>query len=178
MASYFSASVDQQNTSECNQEKYHTVPIRSELPKISKAYEEEALKQLPPDNIWVNAVIRSNTSNNNENSKLKENSIVNNEQYKLQYTIVNGPYEKNEHFFYKLIFQYDTLKNTFEIGQFYHLQDACPYQLKHVDVYNLKTIIIIEASKIYTRGSITERTCNCQPKCVAKTCSCKKENVL
>ncbi|CAF3972829.1 unnamed protein product, partial [Rotaria sp. Silwood1] len=91
MASSFSTSVNQQNIAQCHHHRYHTVPIRSELPKISKVYEDETFKQIPPDNIWIDAVARSNTTDNSNNSQLKGNTNVNNEQYKLQHTIVNGP---------------------------------------------------------------------------------------
>ncbi|CAF1350347.1 unnamed protein product [Rotaria sp. Silwood1] len=85
---------------------------------------------------------------------------------------------KNDTFLYKLICQYGALENTFEIGQFHDLKDACPHELKDVEVDNLKPTTIIEASKHYSRGSTTGRTCNCRTNCAAKTCPCKKENVF
>ncbi|CAF1079003.1 unnamed protein product [Rotaria sp. Silwood1] len=70
--------------------------------------------------------------------------------------------EKNNISLYKLICQYGILQNTFEAGQFMNLKDACPNELKQIDVSTLKPITIIEASKLYSRGSTTDRTCNCQ----------------
>ncbi|CAF5026545.1 unnamed protein product, partial [Rotaria sp. Silwood1] len=78
--------------------------------------------------------------------------------------------EKNNISLYKLICQYGILQNTFEAGQFMNLKDACPNELKQIDVSTLKPITIIEASKLYSRGSTTGRTCNCQGKCATKSC--------
>jgi hypothetical protein len=36
-----------------------------------------------------------------------------------------------------------------------NLKDACPDELKQIDVSTLKLISIIEASKLYSRGSTT-----------------------
>jgi hypothetical protein len=51
-------------------------------------------------------------------------------------------------FLYKLICRYGVLENTFEVGQFVNLKDACPNELKQIDIHNLKTTTIIEASKL------------------------------
>ncbi|CAF4989283.1 unnamed protein product, partial [Rotaria sp. Silwood1] len=40
--------------------------------------------------------------------------------------------------------------------------NACPIELKNVNVDNSKPITIIEASKLYSHGSTTGRTCNCR----------------
>jgi len=81
-------------------------------------------------------------------------------------------------FLYKLICQYGVLENTFEVEQFMNLKDACPNELKQIDIHHLKTITIIEASKLYSRGSTTKLTCNSRSNCEKKTCPCKKENIL
>jgi hypothetical protein len=86
--------------------------------------------------------------------------------------------EKNNLFLYKLTCQYGVLENTFEVGQFVNLKDACPNELKQIDVDNLKPITLIAASKLYSRGSTTGHTCNCRGKCATKTCPCKKQNVF
>ncbi len=92
--------------------------------------------------------------------------------------IIVEKFEKNKIVLFKLICQYGILINTFEAGQFVNLKDACSEELKRIYVNNLKRIIIIEASKLYSRGSTTGRTCNCQGQCTTKTCPCKKENVF
>ncbi|CAF1564375.1 unnamed protein product, partial [Adineta steineri] len=51
-----------------------------------------------------------------------------------------------------------------------NLKDACPNDLKLVNIDNLKPIANIEASKLYSCGSTTGRTCNCRDKCAIKTC--------
>ncbi len=92
--------------------------------------------------------------------------------------IIVEKFEKNKIFLFKLVCQYGVLTNTFEAGQFVNLKDACSNELKHVNVDNLKPITIIEASRLYSRGSTTEHTCNCRSKCAARTCPCKKANVF
>ncbi|CAF2691319.1 unnamed protein product [Rotaria sp. Silwood2] len=84
---------------------------------------------------------------------------------------------KNNVFLYKLICQYGVLQKSFEVGQFVNLNDACPDELKKINADNLKPITLIEASKLYARGSVTGRTCNCRSKCSTKTCPCKKVNM-
>ncbi len=92
--------------------------------------------------------------------------------------IIVEKFEKNKIFLFKLVCQYGVLTNTFEAGQFVNLKDACSNELKHVNVDNLKPITIIEASRLYSRGSTTGHTCNCRSKCAARTCPCKKANVF
>ncbi|CAF3902852.1 unnamed protein product [Rotaria sp. Silwood1] len=85
--------------------------------------------------------------------------------------------ENDNGFLYKLICQYGVLQNTFEVGQLVNLNDACPDELKKIKVDDLKPITLIEASKLYARGCVTGRTCNCRSKCSTKTCPCKRSNV-
>ena len=87
-------------------------------------------------------------------------------------------FRENNISLFKLICQYGILTNTFEAAQFVNLNDACPIELKNVNVDNLKPITIIESAKLYSCGSKTGRTCNCRGKCGTKTCPCKKDNVL
>ncbi len=92
--------------------------------------------------------------------------------------IIIDKFEKNNVSLFKLVCQYGVLTNVFEVNQFVNLKDACPDELKHVKVDDLEPITIIEASKLYSRGSTTGRTCNCRGKCANKTCPCKRENVF
>ncbi|CAF1680811.1 unnamed protein product [Rotaria magnacalcarata] len=92
--------------------------------------------------------------------------------------IIVEKYERNNILLFKLICQYGSLNNTFEAGQLMNPKDACPHDLKLVNIDDLKPIIIIEASRLYSRGSTTGRTCNCRGNCAMKTCPCKKENVF
>ncbi len=64
---------------------------------------------------------------------------------------------------------YGILQNTFEAVKFMTIKDACLNEFKQIDVSTLKPITIIEASKLYSRGSTTGRTCNCQGKCATET---------
>ena len=58
-----------------------------------------------------------------------------------------------------------------------NLNDAYPNELKQIDAVKLKPITLIEASKLYARGCVTGRTCNCRTKCSTKSCPCKRANV-
>ena len=55
---------------------------------------------------------------------------------------------------------------------------ACPKELKHMGVDDLKDITLIEACKIYVRASITGTTYDCKGKCATKQCSCRKMGVF
>ena len=68
--------------------------------------------------------------------------------------------EKNNTFLYKLLYEYGVLQNTLDVGQFMNLNDAYPNELKQIDAGKLKPITLIEASKLYDRGCVTDRTCN------------------
>ncbi|CAF3196073.1 unnamed protein product [Rotaria socialis] len=92
--------------------------------------------------------------------------------------IISEKFEKNNIFLFKLICQYGILDHTFEAGQFVNLKEACPNELKNLDISNLKPITIIAATKLYSRGSTTGQTCNCRGKCATKICPCKRENVF
>jgi hypothetical protein len=74
--------------------KYHTVSIRSDLPKIPKYYKEEPLQDLPPIDFWI--------------KKLEQNSSVstNIQRYEIQYNIINGSckFITHRYHFYKMIF--------------------------------------------------------------------------
>ncbi|CAF1569839.1 unnamed protein product, partial [Didymodactylos carnosus] len=54
---------------------------------------------------------------------------------------------------------------------------ACPVELKSLKLDELKDIRIIEASKLFVRGSINGATCDCKSLCAAKHSPCKKANV-
>ena len=69
--------------------------------------------------------------------------------------------EKNNTFLYKLLCEYDVLQDTFDTGQFVNLNDAYPNELRQIDVDKLKPITLIEASKLYARGCVPGRTCDC-----------------
>ena len=66
---------------------------------------------------------------------------------------------------------------TLQVGQFVNLNDEYPVELKQINADNLKPITLIEASKVYARGCMTGRTCNCRSRCSTKVCPCKKGNV-
>ncbi|CAF0745870.1 unnamed protein product [Adineta steineri] len=71
---------------------YHTVPIRSELPKISKSYAAEPSKDLPSDNFWTDVVQRTNTNDAANELPGAQSHTTSTAQYKLLYSKANGPY--------------------------------------------------------------------------------------
>ncbi len=78
---------------------------------------------------------------------------------------------------YKLVCQYGKLQNTFAVEHFVDLKSACPDELKQIVIDDFKDITMIEARKLYARGSISGRTCDCKGKCFTKQCPCKKAGV-
>ncbi|CAF4344818.1 unnamed protein product, partial [Rotaria magnacalcarata] len=57
-----------------------------------------------------------------------------------------------------LLCEYGVLQNTFDAEQSVNLNDAYPDELKQIDADKLKSITLIEASKLYARGCVTGRT--------------------
>ncbi len=55
---------------------------------------------------------------------------------------------------YKLACQYDKLQNNFAVEHFVDLKSACPDELKQIIIDDLQDITIVEACKLYVRGSI------------------------
>ena len=58
---------------------YHTISIRSDLPKIPKYYKDEPLQDLPPNHFWIKKLNSSYCKS------------TNNQRYEVQYKITNGP---------------------------------------------------------------------------------------
>ena len=55
-----------------SQNKYHTISIRNNLPKIPKYYQEQSVQDLPPKDYWVQRL-----------------AVPGN--YEMQYNVTNGP---------------------------------------------------------------------------------------
>ncbi|CAF4445361.1 unnamed protein product [Rotaria sp. Silwood2] len=68
--------------------------------------------------------------------------------------------EKDNNVLYKLVCPYGKLENTFSAEDIIDLKSACPEELKQLVIDELKYIKIIEACKLFTRGSTSERTCD------------------
>ncbi|CAF4463262.1 unnamed protein product [Rotaria sp. Silwood2] len=85
--------------------------------------------------------------------------------------------KKDKNIMYKLVCQYGKLENTFAIEHLVDLKSACPQELKQLTIDDLQDITMIEACKLYVRGSISGSTCDCKGKCATKQCPCKKAGV-
>jgi hypothetical protein len=66
------------------------------------------------------------------------------------------------------------LEKTYSVEALVDLKMACPKELKHIAIGDLKDVTFIEACKLYVRGSTTSRTCDCKGKCGTRQCPCKK----
>ncbi|CAF1573212.1 unnamed protein product [Adineta steineri] len=80
-------SSNEQITNDIDHEKYHTVSLRSDLPRIPKYYEEESLHYASPNEFWMKKLDPLYTYGKNSSSKHDLSTLDN-----IQYSITNGPY--------------------------------------------------------------------------------------
>ncbi|CAF2132348.1 unnamed protein product [Rotaria magnacalcarata] len=78
---------------------------------------------------------------------------------------------------FKLVCQFGKLENNYALEHLVDLKMACPQELKQIVIDDLKEITLIEACKLFVRGSLTGHTCDCKGKCVTRQCPCKKVGV-
>jgi hypothetical protein len=71
-------------------DSYHTVSIRSNLPKIPKDYKEESLRQFPSGDFWMKKIDPSYSNDKSPTS----------ERYEIQYTIINGSCKVKINFYF------------------------------------------------------------------------------
>ena len=76
--------------------------------------------------------------------------------------------ENDEQVKFKLACKYGKLDNLCSLEHLIDLRMACPKELKHIVVNDLKNITFIEACKLYVRLSTTGQTCDCEAKCIMK----------
>lgn len=86
--------------------------------------------------------------------------------------------ENDDQVTFRLACQYGKLDNFYSIEHLIDLKMACPDELKHIVVDDLKSITLIEACKLYVRAPITGETCDCKGHCTTKQCRCKKNGVF
>ena len=67
-------------------ERFHTVVIRGDLPKIKKQYRADQPADLPPESFWTDQVVEDVVGNRWE-ARQQAN------RFKLQHMISNGPCE-------------------------------------------------------------------------------------
>ena len=84
-------SSDDQTRPDRQRPNYHTVPIRSELPKIPKSYADEPVKDLPSDSFWLDVVQRTNANDVPNEWPGAQTHTTSTAQYKLLYSKANGP---------------------------------------------------------------------------------------
>ncbi|CAF1480649.1 unnamed protein product [Didymodactylos carnosus] len=85
--------------------------------------------------------------------------------------------KKHEDYVFKIVCQFGQLDKGFGIESLIPMQAACPVELKSLKLDELKDISLIEASKLFVRGSVNGATCDCKSLCATKHCPCKKANV-
>ena len=86
--------------------------------------------------------------------------------------------EHDEQVKFKLVCEYGKLDNFYSLEHLIDLNMACPGELKHIVVDNLKNITFIEAYKLHVRASTTGQTCDCKSKCRTKLYGCRKMEVF
>jgi hypothetical protein len=80
------SSSDKQISIDICHNRYNTVPIRSDLPKIPKYYKEEPLQDLPPNDFWMKKLDPLYVSH-----ELSSSASISTQKYEIQYNIINGP---------------------------------------------------------------------------------------
>lgn len=68
-----------ENNKFISHDRYHTVSIRNDLPKIPKYYKELPLQNSSPNEFWIKKL-----------DSLYSSSSSSTEKYKIQYNIING----------------------------------------------------------------------------------------
>ncbi|CAF1260523.1 unnamed protein product, partial [Adineta steineri] len=66
-------------------ERFHTIAIRADLPKIEQRYKIEEPKDLPQEDYWIGGVVNYLTAG-------KWGSNIQHDRFKVQHIISNGPY--------------------------------------------------------------------------------------
>ncbi|CAF0867109.1 unnamed protein product [Didymodactylos carnosus] len=86
--------------------------------------------------------------------------------------------KKDNDFIFHLCCQYGFLQNKFSIESIIDLISACPDELKSLNVFELhKEISLIEATKLFVRGSVSGAAYDCKSQCATRHCPCRKVNV-
>ncbi|CAF1036755.1 unnamed protein product [Didymodactylos carnosus] len=96
---------------------------------------------------------------------------------KLLPCLIFSKEKKEDSVVFQLACQFGKLVSSFTAESLVSLKAVCPSELKSVDPAELKSITLIEACKLFVRGSVSGATCDCKSQCATKHCSCKKANV-
>ena len=77
-----------------------------------------------------------------------------------------------------LIYPYGRISSTLPLHQLIPMFSAKPTELQNIDFETIQTVLLIKASKMFARGNATATaTCDCETKCVQKTCTCRRISV-
>ncbi|CAF0810356.1 unnamed protein product [Didymodactylos carnosus] len=79
---------------------------------------------------------------------------------------------------FRLVCQFGEIQNLYTVESLVDLKSSCPTQLKSVDFSKLDGITFTEACKLFVRGAISGKTCDCKGECNTKHCPCKKQGVF
>ncbi|CAF1155664.1 unnamed protein product [Didymodactylos carnosus] len=96
---------------------------------------------------------------------------------KLLPCLIISKEKKNDDITFRLACKFGKLQNSYTVESLIDLKEACPADLKAIDVEELEDISFIEACKLYVRSAVNGVTCDCKSQCATKHCPCKKSNV-
>ncbi|CAF1445148.1 unnamed protein product [Didymodactylos carnosus] len=96
---------------------------------------------------------------------------------KLLPCLIISKEKKNDDITFRLACKFGKLQNSYTVESLIDLKEACPADLKTIDVEELEDISFIEACKLYVRSAVNGVTCDCKSQCATKHCPCKKSNV-
>jgi hypothetical protein len=77
---------------------------------------------------------------------------------------------------YHLISPFGRLSVSFPVHQLIPLSGIQPTELKAGKFENLRTITLVQASKLFARGN-PSATCDCKTKCRKKSCPCRRASI-
>ena len=82
---------NQRTTLDQCQEKYHSVSIRADLPRIRRSPLEDTRHDHPPNDYWLNKLLPFWTKSESSTLETDSTTSVPSDLYDIQYSRVNGP---------------------------------------------------------------------------------------
>ena len=79
-------SLEEPTPHEATREQYRSIPIRSDLPRIAKSYQDASLQHSPPNEFWLARLNRSF-------ARAETTTPIPARHYEIQYSTTNGACE-------------------------------------------------------------------------------------